>query len=125
MRALVLLLVVFSSVASAEVYKWTDEKGRVHFGDRPFSENAETVQIKDNKVGSLATQSQIAQARKSKKTDLEKAEENYQKVRSGFYETRDPDSACRYAVDMQDRYNAAFQLAGKKREVYLCPKPKK
>lgn len=120
MRALFLLL-FFSGIASAEVYKWTDENGRVHFGDRPSSENAQTVQIKDNKVGSLATKSQIAKSRTTS-ADLEKAEENYQKVRSGFYETRDPDPACRYAVDMQDRYNAAFQLAGKKREVYLCPK---
>lgn len=35
------LLLVGGGVCSAEVYKWVDEKGRVHFGDSP----AETQQV--------------------------------------------------------------------------------
>jgi hypothetical protein len=31
----VLLAIVFSVSVSAEVYKWVDEEGRVHYGDRP------------------------------------------------------------------------------------------
>lgn len=31
----------------AEVYKWTDEDGRVHYGDKPPVENAETVEIQN------------------------------------------------------------------------------
>lgn len=30
-----LSLALFSSLSSAEVYKWVDEHGKVHFGDRP------------------------------------------------------------------------------------------
>lgn len=32
-RALALLLLLASASAGAEIYKWTDENGRVHFGD--------------------------------------------------------------------------------------------
>ena len=37
MRALVFLLCCLSSLAlsAAEIYKWTDEKGRTHYSDRP------------------------------------------------------------------------------------------
>ena len=33
-RAL-LLLVVFPLIAHAQIYKWVDEKGRVHYGEKP------------------------------------------------------------------------------------------
>lgn len=33
------------ATASAEVYKWTDAEGRVHFGDRPPQGKVETVQM--------------------------------------------------------------------------------
>ena len=31
--------------AGAEVYKWTDEQGRVHYGDRPPEEGAQSVDV--------------------------------------------------------------------------------
>jgi hypothetical protein len=31
--------------ASGEVYRWVDEHGRVHYGDRPPAENAERIRI--------------------------------------------------------------------------------
>ncbi len=42
--ALLSCLLAFS--ASAEVYKWTDAEGRVHFGDKPPDQNAESVTIR-------------------------------------------------------------------------------
>ena len=44
-----LFLGLFSTSLNAEVYRWTDDKGRVHFGDRP-SEKADKVDIKANKA---------------------------------------------------------------------------
>ena len=39
-----LLVIVWSSAASAEVYKWVDENGKVHFGDRaPEKKSAEEI----------------------------------------------------------------------------------
>lgn len=45
MRAtLILLLLSVSMLATAEIYKWTDANGRVHFTDQPV-DNAETVEL--------------------------------------------------------------------------------
>jgi hypothetical protein len=38
----------------AEIYKWVDEQGRVHYGDRP-NEQAETVDIKDQAPSTEST----------------------------------------------------------------------
>ncbi len=44
-----LLLLVFSRFSYAEVYKWTDLDGRVHFSDKkPTSGNAEELDLKIN-----------------------------------------------------------------------------
>jgi hypothetical protein len=46
MRALVLFLGLFACAgAPAQVYKWTDEKGVVHYGDKPNSPNAKPVTL--------------------------------------------------------------------------------
>ena len=41
-----LTLLLFISVSHAEIYKWTDENGRVHYGERPDNPNTEKVEIK-------------------------------------------------------------------------------
>jgi glutaredoxin len=44
-----LILLLFSSFSYAEVYKWTDPDGRVHFSDKkPASGNAEELDLKIN-----------------------------------------------------------------------------
>lgn len=49
MRYLLLLLLIFPLSGIAEIYKWTDESGRVHFGDSPSDrDNAEKVTIEIN-----------------------------------------------------------------------------
>ena len=35
MRALLLTLILMPALASAQIYRWTDADGRVHFGQRP------------------------------------------------------------------------------------------
>jgi len=37
------LLVAIPTLLSADVYKWTDENGQVHFGDRPSHKNAKNL----------------------------------------------------------------------------------
>lgn len=51
---LLLLLLALPTGAPAEIYKWTDAQGRVHFGDRPTEkqrQQAESVQVRDYKPG--------------------------------------------------------------------------
>ncbi len=40
-----LILLIPMSVLAAEVYKWTDEKGRVHYSDRPRQQDAKKVVV--------------------------------------------------------------------------------
>lgn len=117
---LFLALLLFSPLVFAQFYKWTDQDGRVHYSDRPV-ENSRQIHIQDNKVGSLVSKESKARLSTPKKTELQKAEENYQEVLSDFEETTEPDSACRYAVDLKDRYAGRFQ-DGSARKTYLCPK---
>lgn len=43
------MLLVIAQISSAEIFKWTDDEGRVHFGDSPKAEhNAERVVLKIN-----------------------------------------------------------------------------
>lgn len=44
-RFLLALIAILPLICSAEIYKWTDENGRVHFGDKP-KDRAEQLSIK-------------------------------------------------------------------------------
>ncbi|MGR9116517.1 MAG: glutaredoxin domain-containing protein [Gammaproteobacteria bacterium] len=47
MRFLVIVLLLFSSTISAEIYKWTDSMGRTHFSDSPVGDQkVEKLSIK-------------------------------------------------------------------------------
>ncbi|WP_390889750.1 DUF4124 domain-containing protein, partial [Leclercia adecarboxylata] len=45
MRALLLTAVLVPMLASAQIYRWTDAEGRVHFGQRPPA-GAEQVNVR-------------------------------------------------------------------------------
>jgi len=48
-KYLVIILCIFTCTAFAEVYKWTDADGRIHFGDNPTKDqHAEEVTLKIN-----------------------------------------------------------------------------
>ncbi|MGI9287974.1 MAG: DUF4124 domain-containing protein [Pseudomonadales bacterium] len=61
MRALLIfLLLSFPLLSLAEVYKWTDANGRVHFTDQPV-DNAETIELK---IKELTPEEEAAAAEK-------------------------------------------------------------
>ena len=45
-RSWIILLLLLPGIAAAGVYKWTDENGKVHFGDRPPETGAKEIPIK-------------------------------------------------------------------------------
>ena len=50
--ALLLSLALLAPLAGAEIYKWTDAQGHVHFGDKPVDkEKGHEVQVRDYKPG--------------------------------------------------------------------------
>jgi len=49
MKLFLLLLLIASGYSSAQIYKWTDESGRVHFSDKAAKgASVETVKLKIN-----------------------------------------------------------------------------
>jgi hypothetical protein len=133
MKKIIFFLLILPLLMAGGVYKWTDENGNVHFGDRPSnSKNAESIEVKTQKAGMPAPQSKSNHYQKAEQkqvdSDLKKAENNYKEVLSGFYETESPSSSCRYAVNLQDEMkflgSTAYALGDPmpKRKIYLCPK---
>ncbi|ERI53752.1 hypothetical protein N878_14290, partial [Pseudomonas sp. EGD-AK9] len=49
MRSLLLVALLLPALAAAEIYRWTDAQGRVHFGQRPGA-GAEPVEVKPQVV---------------------------------------------------------------------------
>lgn len=57
MRYCLFLLLALTLPASAQVYKWTDAEGNVHFGNQPPPE-ADEVDIRESAPGSMITEDQ-------------------------------------------------------------------
>ena len=53
-RLLIVLLAAYCGTAAAEVYRWVDGQGRVHYSDRPDSEKAEVVGVSSHRTNPAA-----------------------------------------------------------------------
>lgn len=72
---LILLSVVFASdVDASDIYKWTDEDGNVHYGDRPvgaLSGSAETVALTSQRTNPEAVQARVEARQERQETRSE------------------------------------------------------
>ncbi len=58
MKYLLLIFIVFTGTVLADVYKWTDETGQVHFSDKPHDiEKKEKITLKVDKPKTTANAS--------------------------------------------------------------------
>ncbi|MFC3151051.1 glutaredoxin domain-containing protein [Litoribrevibacter euphylliae] len=58
MKYVLLLVLIFPTLSFADIYKWVDDKGRVHFGDSPKQEaNAEKVSLRVNSYKHVTVES--------------------------------------------------------------------
>ena len=48
--SILLICTVLAAVSTAEIYRWVDDKGQVHFGDKPLSGNYDVIE-QDQKEG--------------------------------------------------------------------------
>lgn len=71
-----ILLLLTTSLAEAGIYKWVDEQGRVHYGDKPASASADELTIKDQPA---PVQSEASISRKEKQQQFLRARENERK----------------------------------------------
>jgi len=67
-------VILAGSAAASEIYKWTDENGTVHYGDRPTGANSEVrLNISSEPTDPERVQ-QIVQARADARAEREEAE---------------------------------------------------
>lgn len=76
------ILYLFSSYTLSEVYQWTDESGRTHFGDRPpektSSENISEKLNKINITGDYSSPELMLRHQKNKDAEAKKRREEWQ-----------------------------------------------
>ena len=72
--ALMLAIAVAGAAYAGDIYKWTDEEGNVHFGDRPETETSERLAIQSRPTDPARIQAQTqARAEARAKAAEEKA----------------------------------------------------
>lgn len=72
--ALLLTLTAGSSVLASEIYKWTDEDGNVHYGDRPTGANSEErLAIRSRPTDPARVQAQVQARLDSQQARAEQA----------------------------------------------------
>jgi hypothetical protein len=115
-RTVLLLLLGWSSLASASgVYKWVDEQGRVHYGERPPARaQAQEMQIKEAPLEELPVEDDGA-ARSDKTQRLLRAfEEEREQKKAQQQKQRDEQEKrqrnCALARDRLRRYQNASSL---------------
>ncbi|HEX7028942.1 MAG TPA: DUF4124 domain-containing protein [Gammaproteobacteria bacterium] len=93
-RATVILILAFGSTpGQAEIYKWVDEHGRIHYGDKP-SENAETINVKEETVSTENSDNDVARREyrqrvlKSMQHERERQEEQRAQARAAEQEAK-------------------------------------
>jgi len=95
---LITLLLFFSALANAGIYKWTDENGNVHYGDKPTTSSEqlnvsveapsspttsdETREERRQRITESMTDERLAREKQKAEAKQEKAEKNRQCVES-------------------------------------------
>lgn len=57
--ALLLTLAMAGAAGAGQIYKWTDEEGNVHFGDKPAGEDSERVAIQSRRTNPSRVQAEV------------------------------------------------------------------
>lgn len=99
-----LSFVLCNAAFSAEIYRWTDDKGKVHFGDKP---NVPPGEVKRVDTGSATVTP--AQRREAEMRAARERNEAFKDVRSGSQTKLDPrgDSKKAKCEEEWRRFNEA------------------
>lgn len=99
MLTLLLMAVAPGMAMSASVFKWTDENGVTHFGDRqPMGANSETVHVRSGTLSGTENSRPSPQQRLGELQERQKAEsENEQKSLAETARQKQRDANCENA----------------------------
>ncbi|WJW75662.1 DUF4124 domain-containing protein [Thiohalobacter sp. IOR34] len=120
-----LLVLLFSAgLAAAEVYRWTDAEGRVHFGDRPPASGAEVVPLRSAPSAAGAPDEAERRARQQRLLQAY-GEERLKKKEAARRQAADAAARRRRCLDVRDRLRRyqrgvpLYRLDDAGRRVYL------
>lgn len=120
---LLIFLIYFPFQGSAEVYKWIDENGQTHYGEKPPSTNASEVKIKDAPNADVSVQKRNEESDKLLKVyEEERNIKNEEKLKTEE-EERKQNEKCVIAEneikDMQQEGIAYYDLDDKGERKFL------
>lgn len=109
MRKFFILFFLMVSPVSAGVYKWTDQNGVVHFGDRPVNQDEATELIIDTESRSGITNSSGNNKERARMTkELEEDRKSRQEKREKFQaDKKKRKASCVQAKDRLRQYQEA------------------
>ena len=110
-KTLITLLLFFSSLANAGIHKWTDENGKVHYGDKPTTGGVElNIQVKESTapINSDETREERRQRISDSMTD-DRLERNKKKDEDKKKKAQS-NRQCVQAKDRLKRYKRAGRL---------------
>jgi len=108
---LAMLVVVNSIEVQAEIYKWKDDKGKTHYGDKPVA-SSEKMGIKEEASTRRSISDSTREDRRKKLMetfDLERKEKKKELAKKRKKKDR-LDAQCGSAKDRLRRYNRAGRL---------------
>lgn len=108
---MILVLLCISVAAHSEIYKWTDEKGNVHYGDKPV-DNGKEMEISEEPGRSENVSSSEREERRRKLIetyDIERKEKKKKQAKLKKDRKR-LNAECGYAKDRLKRYKRAGSL---------------
>lgn len=110
MRVLTVVLLLCSYAASAEVYRWVDPQGGVHYSDRPESEKAELIGIASRRSDPtvIAQRTEADRERRQQVTTQQQRQQSDQAAANAVQRdvTASRSEQCKKA---QDQYRVAIE----------------
>ena len=108
---LITSLLFFSAVANADIYKWTDKNGNVHYGDKPTT-SSEQLNISEEKSTSSTSSDETREERRQRITDAmtDDRMERDKKKAEAKKKKADKNRLCVQSKDRLKNYKKASRL---------------
>jgi len=110
-RLFLILIITAANPAGAEVYRWVDKQGKVHFGDHPTSALAQPFKLKKNPQHPSSTAPNAAQHQitRQRMLDMYRQERERKKAakKKRKEETKKLAQRCANARDRLSRYEGS------------------
>lgn len=117
MRLILILITVISFPAFAQVYKWTDESGNVHFGSQPPPGQQEQLTIRESSPGSMGADSRVQPDVVRRANELErkrKQERRAAQLNASIEEDPEDSWSCQYSKEQAEEYEILLRELGRR-----------